>query len=93
MKVPIPVGARLTAKQCPKTQEEIEDMAHVPYSSVVGSLMYAMVCTQLDIAHVMGVLRRYMSTPGKEHWTTVKRIQVFVWHEGLFYMLARKIWR
>ena len=39
------------------------------YSSVVGSLMYAMECTQLDISHAVGVLRRYMSTSGKEHLT------------------------
>jgi hypothetical protein len=74
VKVPIPVGARLTVEQCPKTQEEIEDMAHVPYASVVGSLMYVMVCTRPDISHAVGVLRRYMSTPGKEHWTIVKRV-------------------
>ena len=54
IKVPTPVGARLT-KQCPKTQEEEEDMSHVPYASAVGSLMYAMVCTRLDISHVVGV--------------------------------------
>jgi hypothetical protein len=49
-------------------------MSHVPYASEVGSLMYAMVCTRLDIAHAVGVLRRYMSKPGKEHWTIVKRV-------------------
>jgi hypothetical protein len=49
---------------------------HVPclYASAVGSLMYAMVCTRPDIAHAVGVLSRYMSKPGKEHWTTVKRV-------------------
>jgi hypothetical protein len=94
VKVPIPVGARLTVEQCPKTQEEIEDMAHVPYASVVGSLMYVMVCTRPNISHAVGVLRRYMSTPGKEHWTTCQEsIQVFVWHKGLCYMLPRKTWR
>ena len=36
VKVPIPVGLRLSAEQCPKTQEEEEDMSHVPYASVVG---------------------------------------------------------
>jgi hypothetical protein len=41
---------------------------------VVGSLMYAMVFTRLDIAHAVGVLSRYMSKPGKEHWTTIKRV-------------------
>ena len=47
-------------------------MAHVPYDSAVGCLMYVMVCTRPDIAHAMGVLRRYMMTPEKEHWTTIK---------------------
>jgi hypothetical protein len=33
-----------------------------------------MVCTRPEISHVVGVLSRYMSKPGKEHWTTVKRV-------------------
>ena len=72
--VPIHVGVKLSAKQCPKTQEEEEDMSHVPYASAVGSLMYAMVCTRPDIAHAVGVFCRFMSNPGKENWTTVKRV-------------------
>jgi len=49
---------------------------HVPcsISSAVGSLMYAMVCTRPDIAHAVGVLSRFMSKPGKEHWTAVKQV-------------------
>jgi hypothetical protein len=74
VKVSIPIGVKLSADQCPKTQEEEEDMSHVPYASAVGSLMYAMVCTRPDIAHAVGVLSKYMSKPGKEHWTTVKRV-------------------
>ena len=49
-------------------------MAHVPYENLVGSLMYAMVFTRPYISHVVGVLRRYMLTLGKEHWTTIKRV-------------------
>jgi hypothetical protein len=67
VKVPIPIGVKLSSDQCPKTHEEEEDMSHVPYASVVGSLMYAMVCTRLDITHAVGVLSRYMSKPGNEH--------------------------
>ena len=48
-------------------------MSHVPYASAVGSLLYAMVYTRLDIAHAVGVLSRFMSNQGKEHWTIVKR--------------------
>ena len=73
MKVRILVGERLTAEQCPKTHDEIEDMEHVPYASAVGSLMYAMVCTRPNISHLVGLLRRYMSTLGKENWTA-KRV-------------------
>lgn len=37
----------LTKDQCPKTPIEVEYMKAVPYASVVGSLMYAMLCTSL----------------------------------------------
>jgi phosphoribosyl-AMP cyclohydrolase len=49
-------------------------MYRVPYASAVGILMYPMVCTRPYIAHAVGVLSRYMSKPGKEHWTSVKRV-------------------
>ena len=71
VKVPIPVGVRLFAKQCPKTKEEEEDMSHVPYASAIGSLMYAMVCTRPDITHAVGVLNMYMLNLGKDTWTIV----------------------
>eukprot|EP00253_Pinus_taeda_P031351 PITA_31351 len=73
VKVPIPVGVNLSVEQCPKTQEEEEDMSRVPYASAVSSLMYAMVCTRPDIALAMGVLTSFMSKPRKEHWTTLKQ--------------------
>ena len=42
-------GIRLSKGQSPKTPEEKELMSKKPYASVVGSLMYAMLCTRLDI--------------------------------------------
>ena len=65
---------RLSSKQCPTSEEEKEKMQNIPYASAVGSLMYAMVCTRSDIAHVVGVVSRFLSNPGKEHWTAVKWI-------------------
>ena len=78
MNVLILVGTKLSAKQCPKTQEEEEDMSRVPYASAVGSLMYEMVCTRPDIAHAMGILSRFMSNLGKEHWTAVKWFFIYL---------------
>eukprot|EP01018_Ginkgo_biloba_P024166 Gb_40913 [translate_table: standard] len=54
--------------------QKMENMACVPYASVVGSLMYVMVCTRPDITHVVGVLSRFMVNPKHEHWVVVKRI-------------------
>ena len=63
---------KLSNEQSPKTAEERDHMALVPYASAVGSLMYSMVCTRPDIAHTVGVVSRYMANPRKEHWEVVK---------------------
>jgi hypothetical protein len=53
--------------QCPKTVEETEDMSEVPYASAMGCLMYAIVCTRLDLAQVVSVVCKYMANPGRQH--------------------------
>ena len=45
IKVPIHVGTKLYVDQCPKSQEKIEYMTHVPYANAFDSLMYVMVYT------------------------------------------------
>ena len=72
--IPLASHMKLSKKMCPTTKEEKENMAKIPYSSVVGSLMYAMVCTRPDIAHAVGVVSRFLDNPGKEHWEAVKWI-------------------
>ncbi|CAL1397307.1 unnamed protein product [Linum trigynum] len=64
----------LTSKQSPSIEKEKAEMDKIPYASAVGSLMYAMVCTRPDIAHAVGVVSRFLSKPGKEHWEAVKWI-------------------
>lgn len=49
-------------------------MAQVPYSSVVRSLMYAMVCTCLGISQTISMVNKHMSCPGKVHWYVMKWI-------------------
>jgi hypothetical protein len=38
----------------------------------VFSHWFLTLCTRLDIAHAVGVVRRYMNNSGKEHWEAVK---------------------
>ena len=49
-------------------------MSKVPYLSVVGSLMYAMMYTRPDICHAVGMASKYQSNLGQKHWKAVKRI-------------------
>ncbi|XP_075111825.1 secreted RxLR effector protein 161-like [Nicotiana tabacum] len=49
-------------------------MKDIPYASLVGSLMYAQVCTRPDIAFAVGMLGRYQSNPGLDHWKAGKRV-------------------
>ncbi|CAH9062481.1 unnamed protein product [Cuscuta epithymum] len=72
--VPLANHFKLSKRTCPTSKEEIGEMSAVPYSSAVGSLMYAMVCTRPDIAQAVGTVSRFLSNPGKEHWEAVKWI-------------------
>jgi len=53
-------------------------MKNIPYASVVGSLMYAQVCTRPDIAYVVGVLGRYLSNQGIDHWKVAKKMMRYL---------------
>ena len=72
--VPFKVGSSLSANQWPKTSAEIERMRGIPYALAVESLMYAMLCTRPDICFAVGMVSRYQSDPGEEHWIAVKHI-------------------
>ncbi|RDX80024.1 hypothetical protein CR513_39480, partial [Mucuna pruriens] len=45
---------KLSSRHSPSNEVEKTNMSTVLYSSVVDSLVYAMVCTRPDIAHVVG---------------------------------------
>ena len=54
--LPLASHFKLSSRHGPFTDKEKEDMRRVPYASEVGSLMYAMVCTRLDIAYAVDVV-------------------------------------
>ena len=75
---PIMKGDKLSLNQCPENDLEKESMKNIPYASAVGSLMYAQVCTRPNIAYAVGVLGRYQSNPGMDHWRAVKKVMRYV---------------
>ncbi|XP_062015895.1 secreted RxLR effector protein 161-like [Rosa rugosa] len=72
--VPISKGDKLNKDQCPKTSVEKREMESVPYARLVGSLMYAQVCTRPDLFFAVGMLSRFQSDPGHKHWTPGKKV-------------------
>ena len=49
--------------------------------------MYAMLCTRSDICFVVGMVSRYQSDPGEEHWIVVKYILTYL-RRMMDYMLV-----
>ena len=50
---PLAPHFKLNSSSCPISQEERDYIARVTYASVVGSLMYALVCTRPDISQAV----------------------------------------
>jgi ATP-binding cassette subfamily B (MDR/TAP) protein 1 len=75
-----PIGTPLdvNSKLLKLTEEEFqgiqEEMQGIPYKAAVGSLMYAMVGTRLDLAFAVSMVSQFMSRASPSHWMTVKRI-------------------
>jgi hypothetical protein len=57
-----------------KNENKYVEMVKVPYQQVVGSLMYAMLCTWPDSAYLISVLNQHMANPSLEHWIIIKCI-------------------
>ena len=67
-------GDKFNLNQCPKNDFKREQMKNIPYAFPVGSIMYAQVCTRLDITFAVGMLGRYQSNPEMDHWKAAKKV-------------------
>ena len=65
---------KLSTVQCPKTDFVKYDMSKVPYASVMGCLMYAIVCSRPDLAQGVSVVSKFLTNLGKQYWDAVKWI-------------------
>ena len=72
LSTPLAAHFKFSAILSLQTDEGMNYMAYVPYSSVVGNIMCAMVCTHPDISKVISVVSRYISCLSKGHYQAVK---------------------
>nr|GEW70643.1 hypothetical protein [Tanacetum cinerariifolium] len=65
---------KLSKSQDASTLAEMKHMQNVSYASAVGSIMYAVRCTRLDVAFAQNITSRFQQNPGDIYWTIVKNI-------------------
>lgn len=56
------------------TDEEHAEVAHLPYPSIVGSIMYAATISRPDLAFPANLLARYISKWNAEHYRAAKHL-------------------
>ena len=58
-----PLSSQFKLKGCSneKAEEERAYMERIPYANLVGSIMYAMVCTRPDLSYAISIMSRYMA--------------------------------
>jgi transposase InsO family protein len=71
---PMDPGAHLSSSMSPQTPEERKSMESIPYLSAVGTLQYLATTTRPDISFAVGVLARFNTNPGIQHWNAVKHL-------------------
>jgi hypothetical protein len=75
--LPVMKHVSLSVTQCPATEKDKSVMSDIPYASAIGSIMYAMLSTRLDVALALSLTSRFQSNPGMSHWSAVKSILKF----------------
>jgi hypothetical protein len=71
---PLATDLKLSVDLCPCDEKGKEEIGKIPYASVVGSLVYTMVCTQPYITYSVGVVSKFLANLSKQHWKAVKWI-------------------
>jgi hypothetical protein len=68
------IAQKLSQDMGPSTQVDEEAMRNIPYWSVVGILMYEIVCMKLHISFAITNVSDLSTNLGLQHWETIKRI-------------------
>ena len=53
----------LSLDNYPNIEEDKKKMENIPYTSVVDSLMYVIMCAQFYVYHIIGMVSTFQSNP------------------------------
>ncbi|GJZ01515.1 retrotransposon protein, putative, ty1-copia subclass [Tanacetum coccineum] len=75
------------------TPDEVKRMKRVPYASAVGSIMYAVRCTRLDVAFAQNLTSRFQPNSGAVDWKSAKESIIATSSTEAKYMAASKAFK
>ena len=67
-----------TGKRFQRLRDGEETVDLKQYQAAIGSLNYAAIATRPDLSLAIGMLSQHMVSPGKDHWSGVKRVLRYV---------------
>lgn len=65
--VPLSKGVTFTKKHYLYVKEDREYASGIPYASAIECIMYAMVCTLLDVAHALSITSIFQQDLSVKH--------------------------
>jgi predicted RNA binding protein YcfA (HicA-like mRNA interferase family) len=71
---PMIENLRLSSSMSPQNARELAQIDQGRYREAVGKLLYLSIATRPDISYAVGVLCRYNSNPGEQHWQAVTHL-------------------
>jgi hypothetical protein len=82
---PMEANIQFSLDQSPSTTNQLARMKGVPYSEVVGSVLWAVVVSRPDAAYAIGILAQFIQNPGLAHWEALKRLITYLgWTKDLW---------
>ena len=71
---PMTVPCKLSTNDSPKSIEEEQVMASLPYRQILGSVRYLVSCTRPDLSYSASFLSRFIQNLGIAHWQALKHV-------------------
>jgi hypothetical protein len=65
--VPMTQNVTHSKSQCATSRKDIEIMNDVSYTSIVGLIMYAMMCTRSNVVYALSMISRHQAHAGPIH--------------------------